>query len=309
MVSSPIDLDRLPLPFAVLDGGLSTALEAAGHDLRDELWTARLLIDATDALEAAHRAFADAGAEIVISASYQASVAGLVGAGATPSEARAAITASTMLARRGAPDAVIAASIGPYGAVLGDGSEYTGHYDITARALREFHRERCALIVDGAPDLLAIETMPSLGEIEIVLEVLADLPSVPAWVSITGGDGSTTWAGDPVEQVGALLDAHPTVVAAGVNCVAPRLVTPMLERLAAICDELVLVAYPNHGRAWDGAHHCWVGDAAGVDLESQVAESCALGARIIGGCCGYGPEMVARLRRFRDGQVDVRGNR
>jgi homocysteine S-methyltransferase len=309
MAPSPFDPDRLSWPFAVLDGGLSTALEAAGHDLRDELWTARLLIEAADALEAAHRAFAAAGAEIVISASYQASVAGLVGAGASPSQARAAITESTMLARRGAPAAMVAASIGPYGAVLGDGSEYVGRYDLSRRALSDFHRERCALILQGEPDLVAIETMPSVDEIEIVLEVFADLPPVPAWVTITGGDGATTWAGDPAERVGELVSEHPAVVAVGVNCVAPRLVTPMLERLAASCGGRALVAYPNRGRAWDGAQHCWVGDTpVGYlelgDLESQIAEWCALGARLIGGCCGYGPDMVAHLRRIRDGHTD-----
>lgn len=303
MLPRPFDFEQLPAPFAVLDGGLSTALESAGHDLRDELWTARLLIDGTDALVAAHRAFAVAGAEIVISASYQASVAGLVGTGASVDEARAAIAASTTHARRGAPDAVVAASIGPYGAVLGDGSEYVGRYDLSPRELRDFHRARCALVVESEPDLLAIETMASVAEIEIVLDVLADLPPVPAWVSVTGGDGATTWAGDRLEVLGSIVAGCESVVAVGVNCVAPGLVTPMLEHLAASCGGRSLVAYPNHGRAWDGARHCWVGETAVPDLDEHISTWCALGARVIGGCCGYGPDLVARLRRIRDGLV------
>ena len=140
-------------PFAVLDGGFSTALEGAGYDLRDELWTARLLVDAPEAVVAAHRAFVLAGADVVITASYQASVAGLVAAGCDPGAARAAIRESTDLARRASP-IVVAASIGPYGAVLGDGSEYDGRYCVSGEELRRFHEQRLELLVGGEPDLL-----------------------------------------------------------------------------------------------------------------------------------------------------------
>jgi homocysteine S-methyltransferase len=285
-------------PFAVLDGGLSTALEAAGHDLRDELWTARLLVDAPDAVIAAHRSFVEAGAEVLISASYQASVAGLVAAGCSPETARSAIRGSTELARLAGPEVCVVASVGPYGAVLGDGSEYDGRYEISDAALRRFHADRMALLLGSEPDLIAIETIPSLREVEIVLGVLDEYPEARAWLSVTGGDGEHTWSGDAVESIGALAADCPRVVAVGVNCVAPQLVEPMLERLASRFEG-PLVAYPNHGRTWDGTNHCWIGDDQAVNLAALVGRWHALGARLIGGCCGYGVDLVRRLVEIR----------
>ena len=287
-------------PFAVLDGGLSTALEAAGHNLRDVLWTARLLVDAPDAVVAAHRSFVEAGAEVLISASYQASVAGLVAAGCTDSVARGVIRDSTDLARRVDPSVCVAASIGPYGAVLGDGSEYDGRYGISDDELRRFHSERFALLTAGRQDLFAIETIPSFGEAQIIVEALSEYPAARAWLCVTGGDGERTWAGDSLESIGDLAHASQQVVAVGVNCVGPHLVEPMLERLASQFDG-PLVAYPNHGRAWDGRNHCWVGDDRMVDLAELVARWHALGARLIGGCCGYGVDMIRRLVEIRAG--------
>ncbi len=295
---SPEEIFRTE-PFAVLDGGLSTALEAAGHDLRDELWTARLLVDAPEAVVAAHRAFVAAGAEVVITASYQASVAGLVAAGCDAGTARAAIRGSTDLARRASSSIAVAASVGPYGAVLGDGSEYDGRYDLSGEELRRFHEERMELLIGGEPDLLAIETIPSAFEAAIVLDALGEYPDVRAWLSVTGGDGEHTWAGDRIETIGDLAQSHPQIVAVGVNCVAPQLVAPMLERLGSRFDG-PLVAYPNHGRTWDGTSHCWVGDDQTVDVADLVARWSALGARLIGGCCGYGPDLVRELVELRE---------
>ncbi len=288
-------------PFTVLDGGLSTQLEAAGYDLRDELWTARLLVDAPEAVVAAHRSFVDAGAEVLITASYQASLEGLVRAGCTAGEARAAIVGSTALARAGAsPGVIVAASLGPYGAVLGDGSEYRGRYAISDTELGDFHAGRLELLAASEPDLIAIETMPSAREVEIVLRLLAEYPRLRAWVAMTGGDGRHVWAGDSVESVAAVVGANAQVVGIGVNCVAPAIVSTMLRRLRGVSN-LPLVAYPNHGRAWDGAEHRWIGDDTEPDLGELVGEWVEIGARLIGGCCGYGSTMVRTLAAIRDG--------
>jgi S-methylmethionine-dependent homocysteine/selenocysteine methylase len=256
-----------------------------------------LLVDAPEAVVAAHRAFVLAGADVVITASYQASVAGLVAAGCDPGAARAAIRESTDLARRASP-IVVAASIGPYGAVLGDGSEYDGRYCVSGEELRRFHEQRLELLVGGEPDLFAIETIPSAVEAAIILDALGQYPDVRAWLSITGGDGAHTWAGDRIETIGDLAQSHPQIVAVGVNCVAPQLVAPMLERLGSRFDG-PLVAYPNHGRTWDGTKQCWIGDDQPVELFGLVARWHALGARLIGGCCGYGPDLVRELVEIR----------
>ena len=153
----------------VLDGGLSNALENRGHDLSSALWTARLLRDDPGEIVAVHRAYFAAGARVATTASYQASVPGLVAAGASHREAEALITASVRLAREARDQAAphtevplfVAASVGPYGAARANGSEYQGRYGRTAAQLRAFHGPRLELLAAAGPDLLAVETIPT----------------------------------------------------------------------------------------------------------------------------------------------------
>ncbi len=284
-------------PFAVVDGGLSTALELLGHRPTGVLWTAQLVLDAPDVLVDAHRSFVTAGADVVISASYQASVAGFVAAGADRARARRALASTTALARRSGAR-VVAASIGPFGASLGDGSEYHGVYAVDWATVRQFHRQRLEVLVDTGPDLFAIETIPGRVEAEIVLEELAATTSLPAWVSYSCRDVSTTCAGDPFDAAVAVAAASDQVVAAGLNCTDPRHVAELL-RLATGATTLPLVVYPNHGRAWDAVHECWLGDGDG-DLAARVPGWWRQGARLIGGCCGIGPDGVRALVAARE---------
>ena len=284
-------------PFAVVDGGLSTALELLGHRPTGLLWTAQLVLDAPDVVIAAHRSFVEAGADIVISASYQASVAGFVEAGASASAARTALASTTELARRSGARAV-AASIGPFGASLGDGSEYHGVYAADWSTVRRFHRERLEVLADTGPDLFAIETIPGRVEAEIVLEELAAVTSAPAWVSFSCRDEAVTCAGDAFGDAVGAATASQQVVAVGLNCTDPRHVLALLAQAAAVTS-LPLVAYPNHGRAWDAEHECWIGEGDG-DLAAWVPAWWRAGARLIGGCCGIGPDGVRALVAARE---------
>lgn len=284
-------------PFTVVDGGLSTALEVLGHHPAGMLWTAQLVIDRPEVMVAAHRSFVDAGADLVISSSYQASVAGFEAAGLDAADARRALAATTELARRSGAR-FVAASIGPFGAALGDGSEYHGRYDATWTSVRAFHRARLEVLADTGPDLFAIETIPSVAEAEIVLDELARVTATSAWLSMTCTDEHTTCAGDPIEAAATLADAAEPVAAFGVNCTDPRFVSALL-RSAASSTTMPLLAYPNHGRAWDAEHKCWVGDAA-ERVADRAAEWLELGVRLVGGCCGVGPEGIARLAGLRE---------
>ena len=270
--------------FSVIDGGLSTVLEEMGEHPSGPLWTAAALVDRPEVLVEAHRRFVDAGADIVISASYQAS---------EPGVSRDQLASTTELVRRaGARE--VACSIGPFGACLGDGSEYDGHYDASWDEVRAFHRRRLDVLVATEPDWFAIETMPTRAEAEIVVEELRQLTSAPAWVTFTCRDEKSTHGGDRLAAAAAAVtDA---VQAVGVNCTAPGLVTALLQ---SIDTTLPKVAYPNHGRRWDAAHDCWIGDGE-LDLTDHVADWLAAGARYIGGCCGVGTEGIAALRRLRD---------
>lgn len=281
----------------ILDGGLSNALVARGHDLSDELWTARLLRDAPDEIAAVHRAYYEAGAEVATTASYQASVPGFERAGMSRREAEALVRRSVTLAREVRDELasdgqtrLVAASVGPYGAVLADGSEYRGRYGLSAAQLRDFHLPRIELLVSAGPDLLAVETIPDAEEAEVLVSVLDEV-GVPAWLSYSV-DGLTTRAGQPLADAFAVATASTAVVATGVNCCAPDDVLPALEVARAVTGKPG-VAYPNSGQGWDSGTHTWSGPTSyDVWLAPRWV---AAGAAYVGGCCQVGPADIAAL--------------
>jgi homocysteine S-methyltransferase len=283
----------------VLDGGMSNALEDRGHDLSDALWSARLLRDAPDEIAAVHRAYYRAGAAVAVTASYQASVDGFVRAGVGHDDAERLVRDSVLLAR-GVRDELagdgrarwVAASVGPYGAVLSDGSEYRGRYGVGAVTLRDFHRRRLELLASAGPDLLAVETIPDVDEAEVLVGLLDDV-GLPAWLSFTVA-GARTRAGQPLRDAFAVAASCRAVVAAGVNCCAPADVLPALQAARAVADR-PLVAYPNSGEAWDASARRWTGRPAyDVGLARSWVDA---GARYVGGCCRVGPSDIAALAR------------
>lgn len=279
----------------LLDGGMSNALADRGHDLSGALWTARLLVDAPSEIAAVHDAYFAAGARVATTASYQASVPGLVDAGLSRRAAERLIRRSVTLARevrdRWADDGVarlVAASVGPYGAVLADGSEYVGRYGLSRAELRAFHLPRMELVLSAGPDLLAVETIPDLDEAEVLVELLAELDA-PAWLSYSV-DGLRTRAGQPLAEAFAVAGAAPSLVAVGVNCCRPADVLPAI-RLAREVTGRPAVAYPNSGESWvDGR---WVGEA-GFDA-GLARDWVAAGAAYVGGCCRIGPEQISEI--------------
>lgn len=286
----------------VLDGGLSNALAERGHDLTDELWTARLLRDAPGEVAAVHRAYFDAGAHVATTASYQASVAGFEHSGMTRTEAENLITRSVTIAREVRDDVaesadddvvrLVAASVGPYGAVLADGSEYRGRYGLSRAALRDFHAPRVELLASAGPDMLAFETIPDLDEVSVLLD-LADEFAIPAWLSCTVS-GDRLRDGRPATDAFALAAGHGSIVAVGVNCCAPDDVLPAV-RAATAASGKPAIAYPNSGETWDGAARRWIGEP-GFDLALPSAWAEA-GAHFIGGCCRVGPAAIAAMVR------------
>nr|WP_202388429.1 homocysteine S-methyltransferase [Nocardioides flavescens] len=269
----------------VLDGGLATLLEAHGHDLSSSTWSARLLQDDPGAVQAAHAEYYRAGAEVAISASYQVSE---IGFGA---EADGLLRDSVQLARRArdevAPHGWVAASVGPYGAALADGSEYTGRYDLDVAGLRAFHRPRLDVLREAGADVLAVETLPSLAEVEAVLAEL-DGSGHPAWLALTA-DGGRTRAGEPVAEAFAMAADVAEVVAVGVNCVPPSGVLASLDGPGRLPG----VVYPNSGQTWDAEARVWVGEP-GFD-PTDVEAWLAAGARLVGGCCQTGPDDVRAI--------------
>jgi homocysteine S-methyltransferase len=289
-----------PAP-VVLDGGLATELEARGFVLADPLWSARLLRDDPAAIEAVHLAYLEAGAQVITTASYQASAEGFARLGASPAEAAELLRRSVRLAQRArerarAPHALVAASVGPYGAVLAGGQEYTGDYGkATMTDVEAFHERRLRVLLEAGPDCVACETIPRADEAAALARVLDRLGAPDAWISFSCRDGRTTSHGEPIDAAVAAATASARVVAVGVNCTAPEHVEELLRR-ARSATALPLVAYPNSGRRWDADARRWSDAGTRVLPAGAVRAWVAAGARLVGGCCGLGPDATASLR-------------
>ena len=280
----------------VLDGGLATELERRGADLRDPLWSARVLVEDPDRIRDVHAAYFEAGADVAISSSYQATFEGLAARGLSEAEASALMRRSVELAREADPDGrVIAASVGPYGAMLGNGAEYTGEYDRGEDELVAFHVPRLEALAEAGPDLFAIETIPSIVEARALVRALERVSDVPTWVSFSCRDGGHICDGTPFEEAVAVAAGSPSVIAVGMNCTPPLHASALVE-IAAARTDLPVVCYPNRGSFWDPMRKAWT-DPPRQDARSPLRPRAwyEAGARLIGGCCGTTPEDIAAV--------------
>lgn len=297
-------------PFLVLDGGLATEVERAGIRLQgDPLWSARALLDHPGLIEDIHVRYAQAGADILTTASYQASLPGLAAAGMTREEARAVLPLSVRLAEnaraRFADEAslkdhsrlLVAGSVGPYGAYLADGSEYTGHYSTDPVLLRDFHQERIELLAQAQVDLIACESIPSRHEGEVLLRILEQIPEIPAWISFTCRNSGQVSHGERFRDCAAMCADVPHILA-GINCVAPGLVSALLASASDLGKPMVI--YANRGEIWDADRNCWREDSGlAFAHHVQMARDWVQYAGVIGGCCRTTPEFTASLTRMR----------
>lgn len=280
----------------VLDGGLSTHLETLGADLRDELWSARLLLEDPALIRRVHTDYFAAGADVAITASYQASIPGFMKRGLDLEQAARLIARSVELAAQARDEAgtgLVAASVGPYGAYLANGAEYTGDYDLDEDGLVTWHRPRWEILVEAGADLMAVETIPSYPEARALARVLDETPDVKAWISFSCRDGEHINDGTPIREAAALFTGNPQVVAVGANCTAPRHIPGLIESLKG---GLPIVVYPNSGETWDPAEHRWQGLTDPVEYGQAAKEWQQAGAAMIGGCCRTTPEHIAQIR-------------
>lgn len=284
-----------PSALTIVDGGLSTQLEAMGYDISGPLWTGRALLENPKAIEGAHRAFVNAGADVLITASYQVSRTGFVAAGLSAGDADRCLLMSIEVARAaGAPSTIVAASVGPYGAISHDGAEYRGNYGLSVKQLREFHRPSIEILASGAPDVLAIETIPDIREVEAIAEILIDFPNLPAWITFTAADGSQTCAGQPIEAAVEVAAGIANVQLVGINCSAPQFVPELLGRITSTTDKAV-IAYPNAGGVWSAQTQAWQ-QVPVASVATAAAKWVELGATWIGGCCGTDAAQIAAIR-------------
>ena len=291
----------------LLDGGLATELETQGFDIAGVLWSAALLQSNPGAIVNAHRAYLDAGADCIISASYQASRLGFMSLGLSAAASDQLIAGSVELARTARSEflaansttnksPIVAASVGPYGAALADGSEYTGSYDISAAELREFHSSRLEILDRSGADVLACETIPDIVEAEVLCDLLRDV-ATPAWIAFSCWDERRISDGTLLSEAVALFADHPRVLATGINCTPPGLITALIGEVRIGAPQKAVVVYPNSGETYHAADNSWSGSAGDADPEFDISAWLDAGATLIGGCCRTGPENIASIGR------------
>lgn len=288
----------------VLDGGLSNQLDSQGCDLNHRLWSARLLETDPGAIKQAHLAYLEAGARCIITSSYQASIPGFMALGHDRTSAETLIKKSTVLAREAVKDfmatnpgndlPLVAASIGPYGAYLADGSEYRGNYGLSDEELAKFHRPRFKLLDTTEADFFACETLPSFQEARVLGEILMEF-NKPAWISFSCKNEYLLNDGSRLKDCAAIFATHPRVFAIGVNCIAPKYISPMISTIKEISDKKKVVVYPNSGEIYHAASKTWSGTSDLPFFQKMVREWLDLGADIIGGCCRMGPQYIKSI--------------
>jgi homocysteine S-methyltransferase len=293
----------------VLDGGMASELEYLGANIDGPLWSAHVLEDAPEKVIAVHRAYMQAGADCILTASYQVSRMGYAEFGLRPEQADVALLQSVALARAAAAEfpqrrIVIAASLGPYGAALHNGAEYHGNYAVGFDELAAFHRARIQVLAGASgpeqPDLLAFETLPSLAEARAIGEALAPWPQLAAWFSFTCKDGAHVAHGELLRECAEAVAQFPQTIAVGVNCTQPVLIPSLIAELRAASDQPIVV-YPNSGEGWDAEARCWTGKGDPESYGAQAAEWYAAGAQIVGGCCRTRPAHIGQVAAVASG--------
>lgn len=276
--------------FQIFDGALATELERNGADLSGPLWSGRLLRDDPEAIIAVHQAAIAAGADVISTASYQVSAEGFERVGLKREDAHEALKKSVHLAReaitRSKSQTLIAASLGPYGATLADGSEYTGHYALTPNELADFHRPRVRALLEAGPDLILFETLPSMAEAEAVAQLAAEHPAVHFMASFSRADA--------FREALPRLESQANVIAVGLNCMPPEEIEPALRSVKP--KRVALAASPNSGEQWDAKARRWIGTTGQQTLAQWALKYREAGATIFGGCCRTKPEDIAAMR-------------
>jgi len=307
MPRNPITQILDSYPLVVLDGAMGTELSQRGADLNDPLWSARLLMEQPELIRAVHIDYYSAGADFATTASYQATFEGFARRGFSQEQTADLMRLSVSLAaeardafwsetanRLNRPRPLVAASVGPYGAYLADGSEYRGDYGLSIADMMDFHRPRMAILAASGADILACETIPCLDEARAIVRLLHEFPDVWAWVSFSARDGDSTNYGESIADCAAEIGAHQRVASVGVNCTAPEYITSLVGKMHAVTDKPILT-YPNSGESYNPLTKTWSGHDSCEAFASDAQTWYAAGARVIGGCCRTTPAHIRAL--------------
>lgn len=308
-MTNPIETLLAQFPLAILDGALATELESRGCDLKDPLWSAKVLIEQPELIYAVHHDYFAAGADVAITASYQATFEAFARRGLDAGQAAGLMQRAVQLAvaarddfwqglsaeqRALRPRPLVAASVGPYGAMLADGSEYRGHYELDEAGLMAFHRPRLEVLLAAGADLLACETLPCLSEARALARLMEAHPGACGWISFSCQDAEHNSQGERLRDCVTALAPFDSVVALGLNCTAPEHVPGLLQSVRGVTAKPLLV-YPNSGEQYDAGHKCWHGPTDSEQFALAAGRWQREGAALIGGCCRTSPADIAAV--------------
>ena len=307
---NPIETILNNQSIAIIDGAMATELEGRGCDLNDALWSAKVLLEQPELIRAVHLDYFNAGADIAITASYQATVEGFAKRGLSREQAANLIKKSVQLAQEardefwakeenqiGREYPLIAGSVGPYGAYLADGSEYRGDYKLSEDELIAFHRPRVEALIASGADLLACETIPCGVEARALIRLLAEFPGMTAWFTFTAKDGGHISNGESISDVAAFLDKQPQAAAIGINCTSPLYIPSLIREIKKSTDKPVIV-YPNSGEVYDASTNTWHGETSCDSFGLQSKDWYEAGASLIGGCCRTTPGHIREIKAW-----------
>ncbi|NWF63506.1 MAG: homocysteine S-methyltransferase [Chloroflexi bacterium] len=294
----------------IIDGAMATELEARGCDLNDDLWSARVLMEQPELIRAVHLDYFNSGADVAITASYQATVEGFAKRGVDRGQAIELIKKSVQLAQQARDEfwskednrigrirPLIAGSVGPYGAYLADGSEYRGDYSLSEDALIAFHRSRLESLIASGADLLACESIPCGIEARALIRLLAEFPNIFAWFTFTAKDSEHISNGERIADIAAFLDTQPQAVAIGINCTSPLYIASLIREIKENTGKPIIV-YPNSGEVYDASTNTWRGETSCDSFGKQSKDWYEAGARLIGGCCRTTPGHIREIKNW-----------
>jgi homocysteine S-methyltransferase len=294
----------------ILDGALGTQIQKNGHDVNDSLWSAKFLNEDTSVIKEVHKQYLEAGADCIITSSYQASIEGFLKKGFSKEKAIELIKLSINIAKEARDEywevfedkqsrikPLVAASIGPYGAYLADGSEYSGDYKISDEELKDFHKRRLEIIVETNPDILACETIPLLKEAKIICDLLKQYPHIASWITFSAKNENYTNAGDDIKECMTYLNKQGHISAVGINCTAPQYIPMLIENIKSVSSKPIVV-YPNGGSKYNPITKVWEkGELSPQEYAKLSHLWYTKGAKVIGGCCETTPNEIECIRK------------
>ncbi len=292
----------------VIDGATGTELERKGFDINDSLWSAKFLMENPLAITEVHEDYLKAGSDCITTLSYQATFEGFMKKGLTENQAKDLLQSSVKIAlsarnnfweskeknKDNRKKPLVAASIGPYGAYLADGSEFRGDYGLRQEELIKFHRKRMKTLIEAKPDLLACETVPCLLEAKAYVKLLEEFPAISAWISFSAKDGKHINSGESIQECAQYLDKKEQIIAIGINCTAPEYIESLIEQIKEVSTKPIIV-YPNGGAVYDGNSKTWSTEVENASYGEMAEQWYKKGASIIGGCCQTTPNDISQI--------------